>query len=406
MVKNFNLTIMSKSFPIKYFQYLLLTTFLSYFIIPVYSNSIQPGDSIINKQKSVQPGDSVFNKQRIFDAEDLIRGERLFFGLVYLENKSINCAGCHNTRTTDTLNWNPDAVEISRKYIDKSAGDLSRVLLKPSGQKMALVHNNFQFTPEDIVLIKAYMDKIPDIGLKQNKPVITNLILFILAAVLFLFSLIDLIITKRLKKQWINLLILSFTAVFITWSLVVNALVIGRSPHYSPDQPVKFSHEIHAGQNATDCIYCHSYAPYSKSAGIPPENVCMNCHLLVRNGTRSGACEIAKVLSAYENKKPIEWVKVYNLPDHVFFSHAQHVSAGGISCKECHGSVEKMTRISQVGDLSMGWCINCHRTRKVNFQGNKFYSEYRELADKLQKGELDSVTVERLGGTECMKCHY
>ena len=127
-----------------------------------------------------------------------------------------------------------------------------------------------------------------------------------------------------------------FTAVFITRSLVIDALAIGHSSGYAPDQPVKFSHEVHAGQNGTDCIYCHSYAPYSKSAGIPPENVCMNCHLLVRNGTRSGTFEIAKVIRAYEEMKPIEWIKVYNLPDHVFFSHAQHVSAGGISCQECH----------------------------------------------------------------------
>ncbi len=318
----------------------------------------------------------------------------------------MNCAGCHNTIASDTLNWNPDAVEISRKYISKSVADLSEILLNPSGQKMAQVHKNFQFTPEEIMLIKAYMDKLPDIGLKQNKPLITNLILFIIASFLFLISTIDLIITKRIKKQWVNLVILSLTAVYITWSLVVDAIAIGRSPDYSPDQPIKFSHQVHAGQNGTDCIYCHSYAPHSKSAGIPSQNVCMNCHLLVRNGTRSGIFEIAKVVSSYGDKKPIEWVKVHNLPDHVFFSHAQHVSAGGIGCAECHGAVEKMTRIRQVSDLSMGWCINCHRTRKVNFQDNKFYSEYKELADKMRKGDIDSITVERLGGTECMKCHY
>ena len=384
---------MSKSSSLKYFYYSLLSIVLSYVIIPVYSNTIQSEDTITNKYKA-------------FSAEELIRGERLFFGLVYLDNKSINCAGCHNTRESDTLNWNPDAVEISRKYTGKSANDLSKILLTPSGQKMAQAHKNFQFTPEDIQLIKAYMDMLPGIGLKQKKPVVTNIILFIIASLLFLFSTIDLIITKRLEKQWINLLILSFTSVYIAWILVVDAIAIGRSRDYSPDQPVKFSHEVHAGQNGTDCIYCHSYAPYSKSAGIPPENVCMNCHLLVRNGTRSGAFEIAKVLNAYENNKPIEWIRVHNLPDHVFFSHAQHVSAGGIDCRECHGAVEKMNRIRQIADLSMGWCINCHRTRNVNFQHNRFYSGYKNLADKIRKDDRDSITVEKIGGTECMKCHY
>ena len=116
--------------------------------------------------------------------------------------------------------------------------------------------------------------------------------------------------------------------------------------------------------------------------------------------------EIAKIISSYENQKPIEWIKVHNLPDHVFFSHAQHVSAGGINCTECHGNVKEMNVIKQVSDLSMGWCINCHRSKKVNFQNNKFYSDYKELADKIRKGTMDSVTVEMIGGRECMKCHY
>ena len=325
---------------------------------------------------------------------------------MYQNDKSINCAGCHNTRESDTLNWNPDALGISKKYLDKNARDLSKILLKPLGQKMSLVHKGIQLTPEDIMLIKAYMDKFVDIGLKKNKPVITNLLLFIIASILFLFSIIDLIISKKLKMRWINWVILISASIFITNTLVVNSITLGRSKGYSPIQPVKFSHAVHAGQNGTDCIYCHSSAAISKSAGIPPENVCMNCHLLVRNGKRSGAFEIDKVINAYGNMKPIEWIKVHNLPDHVFFSHAQHVSAGGISCKECHGNVKEMDVIKQVADLSMGWCINCHRIKKLNIQNNIFYSQYKDLADKMKKGEIDSVTVSMVGGRECMKCHY
>jgi hypothetical protein len=127
---------------------------------------------------------------------------------------------------------------------------------------------------------------------------------------------------------------------------------------------------------------------------------------MVRTGTRSGVTEIAKVISSYENMKPIEWIKVHNLPDHVFFSHAQHVSAGGVDCRECHGNVEEMDVIKQVSDLSMGWCINCHRTRKINFQNNRFYADYAGLADRIGKGEIDSVTVSMVGSVECMKCHY
>ena len=409
---------------IRYIAAILLLLFLS----PVFSVVMQgaekgifPGADTVKVQSkdtikypgnttkavaNVSSADSVLDQQRNFKGEELIRGERLFFGLAYLKNEAVNCAGCHNTRVSDTLNWNPDALAISDKYLHKSPRDLSRVLLRPMSNKLAQAHKGINLSPEDIVLIKAYMDKLVEIGLKPNKPVITNLILFIIAAIFFLFSITDLIVSKIVKKRSINYLILTITGIFITYTLVVNSLKIGRSQDYSPTQPIKFSHAVHAGQNATDCIYCHSSAPYSKTAGIPSLNVCMNCHLIVRNGTRSGTFEISKIISHYENQKPLEWVKVHNLPDHVFFSHAQHVTAGKLDCSECHGNVKEMDQIRQVSDLSMGWCINCHRTRKIDFHDNLFYSQYRDLAEKMKKGGIDSVTVSMIGGTECMKCHY
>jgi hypothetical protein len=412
--------------PARILKYFLILVFISFLIAPVNSNIFQGEDTTGKSQIKdtvIHPGrdtlgvqvkdtvkqqvpDSVIYKQRTFSAEDLIRGERLFYGLAYLKNESVNCAGCHNTMVSDTLNWNPDALEISKKYLNKNARDLSKVLLKPPGQKMAQVHKEIDLAPGDIVLIKAYMDKFADIGLKQSKPVITNLLLFIVASMLFLFSITDLFISKILKRLWINYAILTLTTIFITYTLVVNSLSLGRSQDYSPIQPIKFSHAVHAGQNKTDCIYCHSSAPFSKTAGIPPENVCMNCHLMIRSGTRSGVFEISKIISSYENKQPVEWIKVHNLPDHVFFSHAQHITAGGVNCTECHGDVKGMDIIKQVSDLSMGWCINCHKTKKIDFQDNQFYSQYRDLAEKLKKGEIDSVTVSMVGGRECMKCHY
>src|SRR5664280_777127 len=141
------------------------------------SSKVQPKDTI-NRL-----ADSVIYKQSIFSHEELIRGERLFYGLVYLGDKSINCVACHNTQVSDTLNWNPDALEISKKYLSKSAYDLSRILLKPLGQKMVQVHKDFHLLPEDIVLIKAYMDRFVEIGLKPVKPVITNLFLFTIASI-------------------------------------------------------------------------------------------------------------------------------------------------------------------------------------------------------------------------------
>ncbi|HLN20784.1 MAG TPA: cytochrome c3 family protein [Bacteroidales bacterium] len=341
--------------------------------------------------------------------EDIIRGERLFHGLIHRDNKAMKCSGCHSIYSAsyvDSVNWNPNALDISVKYLNLSPEDLGRALLNPSGQKMAAAHANFKFSPQEIARIKGFMDRFPEKGLTEKKPIITNLLLFIIASVLLLAATTDLIFTKKLKKQWINLGILTVTSIYITWVLVVNAIAVGRSPDYSPDQPVKFSHAVHAGQNQTACIYCHSYAPYSKVSGITPANVCMNCHLIVRNGTRSGLFEIAKVVSAYEKKEPIRWIQVHNLPDHVYFNHSQHVNAGGVDCMICHGPVDKMDRIYQYSDLSMGWCINCHRTRQVNFSENEFYSQYALLSEKVSQGVLDSVVVAAQGGNECMRCHY
>lgn len=362
----------------------------------------------------INPSLSAFSIQqdstldRELSHEDLVRGQRLFHGLVYRDRPQMNCSGCHSTFTAIhfyTVNWNPDALDISLKYADRSADDLSRVLLKPAGEKMSQAHAGFNLTPEEIMLIKGFMDRFPETGLKDKKPVITNLLLFIFATGLFLFALTDLFITRKLNSR-INLAILTATTIYITYVLVVNAIAVGRSKGYSPDQPIKFSHAVHAGQNQTDCLYCHNYAPLTKVAGIPSGNVCMNCHLIVRTGKRSGMFEIAKVITGFENRQPIEWIQVHNLPDHTYFNHAQHVNAGGIQCQECHGPVQEMDRIVQLTDLSMGWCINCHRSRKVNFDGNAFYAEYEILKEQFAKGEIDSVLVSSQGGTECMRCHY
>lgn len=341
-------------------------------------------------------------------AEEIVRGERLFYGLVYTGEKSVNCAACHNVRVnlSDTVNWNPDAYEIAKKYKNLEISELESVLLNPRGQKLSEVHEDFDLSTEDITMVKAYMDIVAEDGLIQPKPLVTELILFIIALVLILFSITDLIITRKISAKWIHAVIIIGGGFFITKIMVEEAIAIGRSENYSPDQPIKFSHTIHAGQNKTDCLYCHGSAEYSKSAGIPGSNVCMNCHLIVRNGTRSGAWEINKVIQAHENGEAIEWIRVHNNPDHVFFSHAQHLSIGGVECQECHGEVESMDRIVQVSDLSMGWCIECHRKSEVDFHSNEFYNNYENLRQMVSKGEIDAVTVEKVGGIECMKCHY
>ena len=110
--------------------------------------------------------------------------------------------------------------------------------------------------------------------------------------------------------------------------------------------------------------------------------------------------------------KPVEWIKIHNLPDHVYFNHAQHVNAGKVQCQTCHGPITEMDKVYQFSELSMGWCVNCHRETKVNFfnekdsSGNKFYSIYEKFHNDLKNKRMDSVTVKDIGGIECQKCHY
>ncbi|RLD94583.1 MAG: hypothetical protein DRJ29_05415 [Bacteroidetes bacterium] len=155
-----------------------------------------------------------------------------------------------------------------------------------------------------------------------------------------------------------------------------------------------------------DCQYCHTTVAHSKHAGIPDVNICWNCHSIVREGSHSGKHQINKVVDAWESGIPIQWIKVYNLQDHVFFSHAQHVTVGKVECLTCHGNIEEMDRVRQLGDLSMGWCINCHRDTEIQFFDNEFYTQYKELHKLMESGEIDRVTAELTGGTECSKCHY
>lgn len=226
------------------------------------------------------------------------------------------------------------------------------------------------------------------------------------SVVLLLIALFDLFITRLIKARFVHYVIMIISLATIAEITVVEAMNLGRQPGYEPDQPILFSHKIHAGINQIDCRYCHTTVTESKHAGIPSVQVCMNCHNVVRQGRHSGTEEIAKIYQAMETGKPIEWIRVHNLPDHAYFNHAQHVGAGKLDCAECHGEVENMHRIRQVNDLSMGWCIECHRQKEVRFLDNEFYKEYTKLHEELKSGLRTRVTVDDIGGTECAQCHY
>lgn len=218
------------------------------------------------------------------------------------------------------------------------------------------------------------------------------------------------------------------------YNLVQWGVGMGRQKDYQPEQPIYYSHKVHAGTNQINCLYCHGGAFEGKHANIPSVNVCMNCHQAINeyganspkifreDGTEvNGTEEIKKLYAAagwdpvakkYTTEgKPIQWVKIHNLPDHVYFNHSQHTKAGKVQCQTCHGDVTQMDEVYQFSELSMGWCVNCHRESKVDFNdekgnGNKFYSIYEKYHKEIKEKKRDSVVVSDIGGLECQKCHY
>jgi cytochrome c553 len=337
---------------------------------------------------------------------DVKRGQKIFFGLAGIGEDAPVCANCHNTTEIDSLNWYPSSFEIGSKFKKKGLMAFKKAVLSPSTPTMKKVHAKLILTDQDVTDVKSYLDQVAVDGLTPKKPVIKNALLMILLTIIIIIALVDAFFTWKVKFKIIHLVVILLAVAGQVKLVSHAAIALGRSKDYSPDQPIKFSHKVHANQNQIDCLYCHPSAEYGKNAGIPSVNVCMNCHILVAEGKISGKYEIDKVKAAYASKKPIEWIRVHNLPDHVYFNHSQHIGAGKLDCTECHGDVKEMHLIKQVEDLSMGWCIDCHRSKEVHFTDNKYYGDYKQLHEDLKSGKIEKVTVEDIGGTDCMKCHY
>ncbi len=235
-------------------------------------------------------------------------------------------------------------------------------------------------------------------------------------------------------------LVIAITAIIIFimsgYWLVNGAVNEGRQQNYQPLQPIFYSHKVHAGINQINCLYCHAGAEKSRHAMIPSSNVCMNCHkqinsysgeadhpLKTAEGNVVNGTEQIQLLYKYAGwdpvrkdykrdangnilATPIQWVKIHNLPDHVYFNHSQHVKVGKVQCQSCHGQIQEMDEVYQFAALSMGWCINCHRQTDVQFANNNYYSIFEKYHAEIKSGKRTGVTESEMGGTECQKCHY
>jgi len=367
-------------------------------------------DALITYIETYKPAEAKkvsvdITKKDGFWRDEIVRGERLFSGVIPFEKgTTLNCISCHAVVATDSLNFNPSAADLAKAWQEPNGTNLYQVLSEPTSTKMAEVHKGLQMSDKEIYDISAYLSQVGKKGMVWEKIFPARLLLFLLFGLLMALALADLIWFKKVKYKIIHILVI-LAGLGIHGTLVIQeGIKLGRTKDYMPDQPIKFSHKVHAGQNKIDCKYCHSIATYSKSAGIPSANLCMNCHKVVRAGTRSGKFEISKIYRAVESGKPIEWVRIHKLPDHAFFSHAQHVGAGKVECQTCHGAVETMDLIKQVSDLSMGWCVNCHRQTEVQYKTNKYYDSFKDIHAEVKAGK--KITAERLGGIDCAKCHY
>ena len=378
-----------------------------------------------------------------------------------------NCASCHAVNKKLT---GPALAGVEERWSEKKnlyawiknsaaylkTGDPYANKLYEEYNKVAM--NNFPgLADADIDAILAYIKTVPapgaaPAGATSAAPVEesdSTLVFGILTLILAFVALILLQVNSNLRKladdkSGITAIVpvpfyrkkanIAFVAIicFIAggYMTTVGAINLGRSKDYQPEQPIYYSHKVHAGVNQINCQYCHTGVYQGKQATLPSVNVCMNCHtaineyngapLVKENGDIvDGTAEIKKLYeyAGYtpgetwdaSKAKPIEWVRIHNLPDHVYFNHAQHVNAGQVSCQQCHGEIQNMGEVKQFADLSMGWCVNCHRETKVQFKDNGFYSIYEKFHADLKSGKIDStkgITVEKIGGTECQKCHY
>ena len=392
---------------------------------------------------------------RVYADSDPKKGEELF---------TSNCRGCHNPPNVDKKLTGPSLKNIDQKHTEawlikwirnneefRKSGDKDAIKIFEDNGKVPM--NTFpSFSDDDIKNIIAYVKAIsnvaPDDGGGETKNTVTENtenegsnysgILWIVVLTLLALSALIFRINRNLRryaeeKNGDNIPHKSFyrevfskgNVAFIIFIIVLYSgywLVsasqgLGRSKGYQPIQPIKFSHAVHAGQNQINCLYCHAGAEKSKTASIPSAMICMNCHKAIDKGPRTGTEEIAKIYNAvgynttsgkYDGAQhPIKWIKIHNLPDHVYFNHAQHVKAGQIECQKCHGAIETMDEVQQAHSLSMGWCVNCHRETGVQFEQNKYYEPlFTKLHEELKSGKIDKVTEGEIGGTECQKCHY
>ncbi|MBN2327186.1 MAG: cytochrome c3 family protein [Candidatus Omnitrophica bacterium] len=208
--------------------------------------------------------------------------------------------------------------------------------------------------------------------------------------------------------KWVNYARPAIAILLIIGPLyAVSLAYYGGSPRttdvgYQPKQPVPYSHALHAGELGIDCRYCHNTVEESAQASIPPTQTCMNCHKLIRAESE----KLLPIRESYATGMPVEWVRVHDLPDYVYFNHSAHVTRG-VGCVSCHGRVDKMEEVHQVETLSMSWCLDCHRNPEKHLRPLEAVTQLDWRPDEEQ--EILGVELKRKNNinpsTDCSTCH-
>ena len=210
--------------------------------------------------------------------------------------------------------------------------------------------------------------------------------------------------TETLKK-WINLLVLGapvYLVALIAYGVTPEALRIG----YQPEQPVPYSHALHAGELGMDCRYCHSTVERAGEAAVPPAATRMNCHVQVHPTSEV----LQPIRAAFAENRPVRWTRVNDLPDYVYFNHEAHVNAA-VGCETCHGRVDQMVKVFQAKSLTMEWCLDCHRNPSKHLRDpeniTKMGYDDQKSAVHRQAGEGETWQKRNAVNppTNCSTCH-
>jgi hypothetical protein len=206
-------------------------------------------------------------------------------------------------------------------------------------------------------------------------------------------------------KKWVNLLVLGapvYLVALIAYGVTPEALRIG----YQPEQPVPYSHALHAGELGMDCRYCHSTVERAAKAAVPPAATCMNCHQTVHPKSE----KLLPIREAYAGAGDVRWTRVHDLPDYVYFNHSAHVSIG-VGCESCHGRIDQMVKVYQYAPLTMQWCLECHRAvGDATAAGTtppylRPPSKVTEMGYKRTPADLKDIAKNVRPPTNCSTCH-